>query len=98
MIKNSDLEAAFGRYARSLAVMKPAPKAGHTLTLIHGSKPNGQSYRAVWRDDVSGGWSQGPGTVDGHLGMTKREAYNTLRHLARAFEDAGYATAVEMWA
>lgn len=79
----SDLDAAFQRYIRSIEGL---PRAEGKLALFEGSKTYGNPFKVVIIDPVGGGHLHAPGTYDGLLGLTKREAVEALQHLARAFE------------
>jgi len=82
-ITNQDLNAAFARYHHALWAL--GIEAG-TLALINGSKTYGNSFKAVYVDPENGGHRDAPGTFSGYLGMTRRETYDSLQNLARAFE------------
>lgn len=90
-ITNKDLDAAFERYTRALNSLG-ITKFEHTISLIHGSKANDDTYRLVWRHNETGGYwgAIGVESNDGFIGWTKREAFNTMHLLARTLEDVWF--------
>lgn len=90
-ITNKDLDAAFERYARALNSLG-ITKFGHTISLKHGSKTNGISYKLVWIHNAHGGHSGAIGVESngGFIGWTKREAFDTMHLLARTLEDVWF--------
>ncbi len=86
-ITNEDLESAFKRYYRAVNALA-WPVDG--LSFIKGSRTYGNSFKAVYVDPEHGGHSPAPGTYNGHLGMNKREAFDTLHAMARCFEEVAY--------
>ncbi len=72
MITNLDVSNAFERYVVAVKAAIPV-MADQEFTLQYGSKINGVAFRA-YRDR---GWAA-PGTSNGFLGWTKREAYESL--------------------
>lgn len=61
------------------------------LTMQTGSQLYGNAYRLYWRDPVGGGVSSATYGPDGFLGMTARDAYNTLQTIARTLDLAAEA-------
>lgn len=55
------------------------------LRLEEGSKLYGQAFRLRFKDGASA-----IGTSNGYLGMTKREAYETLTTIIRTLDDIHY--------
>lgn len=88
-ITNAELYAAAGRYQLALA---NAGMEVQGLSLITGSKVNGNSYRYVYIDPETGGQTRAPGAghSNGFIGWTKREAHDTLMTMARVLEDVAY--------
>lgn len=57
------------------------------IQLIHGSKMYGNSFKLV-RIDENGGHSSAPGAGwAGHIGWTKREAWNKLTAMTQMMSD-----------
>lgn len=81
-ITNTMLYGAFARYRYAADALELNTEG---LSLQLGGPSTNVEYR-VW---VSGGY-EAPGTIDGWIGSTKREAYETLMHLSRAFEAVTY--------
>lgn len=81
-ITNAALRGAFARYRHAADALELNIEG---LSLQLGGPSTDMEYR-VW---VSGGY-EAPGTTDGWIGSTKREAYETLMHLSRAFEAVTY--------
>jgi hypothetical protein len=50
---------------------------------------NGVAYRMMFIVE-GGGLSEAPGTSNGYLGMTAREAYDALHAITRTIEDVLY--------
>ena len=84
-ITKQDLNAAFERYDRALRALG----FNHLLTLQEGSKTHGRAYR-LFRTFRGQNQYEALGTVNGYLGMTKREAWDMLHSLARTMEDVKY--------
>ena len=55
------------------------------LRLYRGSKTYGRAYRLYFEDGASA-----IGTSTGYLGMTKREAYETLTTIIKTLDDIHY--------
>lgn len=56
------------------------------LNLDYGSKSNGIAYRLFYRDPIHGGLHDTYLVSNGYLGMTAREAWNTLHTIASTLE------------
>jgi hypothetical protein len=85
-ITRKDLDAATAAYVRALA---SAGILRHPTQLQIGSKVNGVAYRMMFIVE-GGGLSEAPGTSNGYLGMTAREAYDALHAITRTIEDVLY--------
>lgn len=79
-ITDSDLDAVLGRYVRACERLEMVPHNG--FTLHRGSKTYGNAYRLF---TTEGNWPA-PGTSNGYLGMTKREAHQSLMTMALTLE------------
>lgn len=89
-ITKADIRAVLGRYIQAVESLGIQPPSGHRIEYREGSRNNGVSFKLVWVDE-QGGYRGAPGTDShGFLGMTHREAYTALLHIARAFQDAAY--------
>lgn len=89
-ITKRSMDAAFERYSRAVDSLG-MNKSDHRLAYMEGSKVNGVSHKLVWIHVQHGGYSGAPGTdVNGFIGMTKREAYETMSTIARALEDVAF--------
>lgn len=89
-ITAKNVDAAFERYAKALKLANL--DAFSDVSLSHGSKPNGVAFM-VWRKTPNGEKRYALGSHSGFVGWTRREAYETLMTLARAYEDVAiYAT------
>jgi hypothetical protein len=80
-ITQRDLDSMFGRVCRSAASMGIDTKAWYVQG---GSANNGIAYR-LYQGSQYGGVS-GQIMPDGYLGMTKRQAYDTLHTMAQTME------------
>lgn len=86
-ISQSELDGMFEHYVRVVEALG-IKEEGHRLALISGSRINGNTFKAVWVDEKSGGTKNGPGTsFNGSIGWTKREAYSALGYITRALQD-----------
>lgn len=99
-ITTADLTAMLARYVRALDALGIAPDDGWRIGLDHGSKLYGRAFRLY----VTGAPRPFPGGIDypngtGHhnppagsdfLGMTKREAFDTLADRCRTLEDVAH--------
>lgn len=95
-ITNADLDAMLGRYMRALDALGIKLGEGERVGLDHGSKTYGIAFRlfttGVLGQHGEGGTGHGrPPVGDDYLGMTKREAYDTLTERCRTMEDVAYA-------
>lgn len=82
------LQMRFKHYAH---VIEGAGLSTEGLSLIHGSKHFGNSFKVVFVDPETGGHSSAPGSeFGGFIGWTKREAYDALSYMARVIEDIAY--------
>lgn len=89
-ITRADADLAFQRYLRALKVLGLS-KAGYHFEYREGSKVNGVSYKLVWVDALSGGFTPAPGAgFDGHIGWTRGQAVETIRNMARTLEDVAF--------
>ena len=96
-ITNDDLAAMLGRYVRACKQLELIPD-GYRVGLDHGSKTYGRAFRVyltgVRADDGSypngSGHGRPPAGSD-FLGMTKREAFDTLADRAAVLEDVAYS-------
>lgn len=83
------LEGAFKDYVHELNTAGVDTKG---LKLAHGSKANGNPFRAISMDSASGDYTSAPGAeFGGFIGWTKREAYDTLRYMSRVLGDVRYS-------
>jgi hypothetical protein len=83
-----DVEAVFKLYTDFIEELYSLPHGKGKPSLVEGSKTNGRAYR-LYYENAGGGQSYYPGTSgNGYLGMTKKEAYETLWIM--------YVTAVEV--
>lgn len=82
-ITRKDLEGAVETYAID-AKLSGLPE--RELHLQIGSKTYGNAYRLMFVSH-GGGLSPAPGTGDGYLGMTARDAYETLWTIIRTMRD-----------
>lgn len=85
-ITNADINAVLSRYVRACQRLEMVPDNGFTCR--RGSKTYGNAYRLF---STEGEWPA-PGTVNGYLGTTKREAYDTLMTMALTLEAVLYRT------
>lgn len=93
-ITNADLDAMLARYSRALDSVGIQLREGERLILSTGSKTYGIAFRLnVTGFEGTTGHGRPP-VGDDYLGMTKREAYETLATTCRAMEDIAYATKV----
>lgn len=75
-ITMEDLEAQLKLYAANLDLLG---MDNRHVALIPGSKINGISFELVYVHPDHGGHTTAPGAgYNGHLGMTKREAHDTI--------------------
>lgn len=95
-ITNADLDAMLGRYMRAVNRLGIKLEEGERVGLDHGSKTYGIAYR-IYTTGVPGIHGEGgtghgrPPVGDDFLGITKREAYETLAERCRTMEDVAYA-------
>ena len=82
-ITNTQMSGVLTRYARSL---KALGMCEGELRYDEGSKTNGRAYRLFFQESGM----PVPGTIDGYLGMTKREAYYTLCTMALTLEAVSF--------
>lgn len=88
-ITNQALDFAVDRYASIMRSQGVTRK----IELQRGSKTYGNAYRLYFIGDADGngtGTTGVYGTENGYLGMTKREAYDTLYIIVRAMGDLLY--------
>ncbi len=83
-ITTEELNGVLGRYTRAVESLGMLPPSGG-FQFQWGSKVNGQAYRLY-----TNGGSGAPGTANGYLGMTRREAWDTLHTIAETLEDVFY--------
>lgn len=86
-ITRVDLDAAVVAYRNAL---ESVGALRFPLQLQIGSKTSGIAYRVMFIANDSGGLSAAPGTSNGYLGMTAREAYDTLWTMTRTLTDVQY--------
>jgi hypothetical protein len=86
-VTKENLLGAFERYARAWESIGVDMS---TLKMQHGNATMGVAYRITYNNG-----SNAPGTSDGFLGFTKREAWDTLRTMARVIEDMNHIRSVE---
>lgn len=91
-ITNEDLANMLARYVRALDKLGISLGEGERIGLDHGSKTYGVAFRLFTTGGALGTGHHRPPVGDDFLGMTKREAWETLATLARAMEDVAYAT------
>jgi hypothetical protein len=82
-ITRRDLEGMLERLSRA---MQTAGLDTSHLYLETGSRTYGRAYRLYQRDPQTGGLHPVPGMISDFLGMTKREAYDSLHMLAQGVE------------
>lgn len=82
IVTRNDIDIILARYIRALA----SNGIEMSIRIDAGSKANGIAWR-IFRADT--GYSA-PGTSNGYLGMTKREAWDTLHSLATMAEDMAF--------
>lgn len=85
-ITRTDLNTAVTAYGNAL---ESAGALRAPLQLQIGSGTTGIAYRVMFIGE-GGGLSAAPGTSNGYLGMTAREAYDTLWTMARTISDVRY--------
>lgn len=96
-ITDNDLDIMLARYARALDGLRITLNDGERIGLDHGSKTYGRAFRLFvtgeYREDGTRctGHSRPP-VGDDYLGMTKREAFDTLADRCRVMEDVAYVT------
>ena len=81
-VTREELKGSFERYVRALNSLGIHQK----VEMQEGSKTYGNAYRVRHVN----GWATPLGTSNGYLGMTRREAVDTLHTLARTIEDVLY--------
>lgn len=86
-ITRKDLNDAVAIYVNAL---ESHGMLTHPVQLQIGSQTNGIAYRAMFIANESGGLTAAPGTSNGYLGMTAREAYDTLWTITRTLQDVAY--------
>lgn len=95
-ITNRDLSIMLERYKRALDTLGITLADGERLRMQEGSKTYGIAFR-LYTTGVPGVHGEGgtghgrPPVGDDFLGMTKREAYDTLAERCRTMEDVAYA-------
>lgn len=85
-VDRQDLEAMFARYVRAVRAFGVMEE--HRLEW--GSKVDGRAFRVNSYREGQSGQYPAFGVFDGYLGMTKREAYDSLHIIAQALEDVHY--------
>jgi len=83
-ITNADIAGVVARYARI------AKTLGFNVEGLE-FQPGGPNTNVSYRLWIEGNYAA-PGTSNGYLGETKREAYNTIYTLCLAFEDVYWKT------
>lgn len=86
---NADLHIMLARYVRACEALELIPD-GHRVGLDYGSKTYGRAFRVYMSPPGSYAHHRPPAGRD-YLGMTKREAFDTLADRAAALEDVAYA-------
>lgn len=90
-ITNADLDGMLRRYQAALDALGIQLREGEHIGLDHGSKMYGRAFR-LFATGYEGSTGHGrPPVGDDFLGMTKREAFETLATTCRAMEDIAYA-------
>lgn len=90
-INKIQLGQAVNRYATALMSLEIKPPVGTHLEFLEGSKANGVSFKLVYVDNKHGGTTHAPGAdFGGHVGMTRREAWETINNMARTLEDVAF--------
>lgn len=84
------MNGVLARYVRACESLGIKPPKDHHIAYIEGSKTYGNSYKLVYVHDKSGGHHAAPGTTGGYLGMTKREALDSLLTICLTMEDVNY--------
>lgn len=82
-ITEEQLNGVLVRYVRALDSLGMLQGG---LRLIAGSKTNGRAYRLFFLDSGMAA----PGTLNGFLGWTKREAYDTLYAMVLTLEAVNF--------
>jgi hypothetical protein len=101
-ITAADLRNMFARYCRALEAAGMNPPEGFHVGLDEGSKLYGRAFRLYVTGDrvdnptdgnhyPNGSGHARPPAGPDYLGMTKREAYDTLATIAHTLEDVAYA-------
>lgn len=83
-IIQEDLDINLATY---VAMLKRLGMPHENITLINGSKKFGNSFKLVYVDPETGGHSDAPGTHQGFMGWTKREAFDSFRYINRTLGD-----------
>ncbi len=86
-ITNADINGAIERYIR---ITKTLGFKVEGLTYQQGGPRTDCSYRLYV------GGSAAPGTINGYIGETKREAYETIHTLCVAFEDVYWTSGLKL--
>ena len=91
-ITNEDLDNMLARYTRALKRLgiNTGTSDGTTIGMQRGSKTYGIAFRLFTTGGALGSGHHRPPVGDDYLGMTKREAWDTLATLSRAMEDVAY--------
>lgn len=89
-ITNEDLRIMLERYQRALDSLGIELGEGERIGLDHGSKTYGRAFRLFLTGVDGGTGHHNPPVGDDFLGMTKREAFETLAERCRTMEDVAY--------